>query len=66
MIVKCFFKINQNPDEDRGHAADRYGLTPDDGENNSLDTMDGRVGTDGSSVTGGYHEEPLDTTPSEN
>ncbi|HRN86191.1 MAG TPA: hypothetical protein PKU78_05525 [Candidatus Dojkabacteria bacterium] len=67
MLVKTFFVRNYNHNEgDRRHAAEKFGLTPNDGDDNRLETMDGRVGTDGTAVTGGYHKEPLDTTPSEN
>lgn len=63
---KFFKKYHSHNEGDREHAADKFGLTPDEDSNNNLETMDGRVGTDGSTLTSGYHEKPLDTTPSEN
>jgi len=67
MLVKTFFVRNYNHNEgDRRHAAEKFGLTPNDGDDNRLKTMDGRVGTDGAAVTPGHQEEQLDTTASEN
>lgn len=61
-----FKKYHTHNEGDRKHAADTFGLTPDEDPDHDLKTMDGRVGTDGSTLTSGYHENPVDTAPSEN